>query len=879
MRPPGHCQRQRGRGSLSLLSLLWLGLLASLGSAIGQNADQLAFDAALRDFELGQWDRAAGSFSDFPARFPDSSLKAEAAQRARFARGEGAFSRGEFARAVEEFAAYQKDYASQPRAALAAVREAAARLRLGDRAGAIAVLGATNGPFASQVLSGSEPGVIFNGLLLKAEALRGEKRLPEAEAVLNEAGTSATTPMEQRARLLALARVQEEAGQFEVAAGTAELLGKALAEGGSPDQRAEAAALEGRLWNRAGRSDRAEAAFARNSTAEAPAALQREAVLHLADVAVGRGDFPAARERLQAFLTAHPELPDAAPFRLRLGQVLLRQYLAAGGATNTSPENTALLGLAAVEFDAGLGGPSSPETSGMLHLGRGWTYWHEAVAGGGSDRLRAAAGQFTAAAAALTTGPAQATARFKLADTQFRLQESAAALTNYLAVAEGYPTDPQVQSELVERALQQAVLAAVEVRDPVAAGRVVEQLLARQPAATAAGDSTLQVAQALSKLGNQSGARAVLQRFLKGYPDSPLVADVEFALITLDLRASDWTNAAPALDRWILTHTNHPSLVRAEYDRAWTAARAGASTNAVAQFASLTARYPTNAITQVAALWLAGRYFSLGEYARAEEVYVSVVTNAPWHGSAGWHQARLWAAEAARRRLSPSAREQLVVLLNDRSTPTNLVPSAYFALGELDLEQPPAAGQPAWHSYQQALEAFTAAAQYTNSPVAIAALGKMADCHLQLASMSTNSYAKAEELYRRVQESASSDVSVRSKAAFGRGVVAEKLAGLATGASSALQLTEALNRYLEVLNGGLLRPGEVPDPWWVKEAGREAGRLLEYEARWNDAAVLYDRLAQEFPAQRASWELKSAEARRRANGGGKPGGQPAGTGA
>jgi TolA-binding protein len=154
--------------------------------------------------------------------------------------------------------------------------------------------------------------------------------------------------------------------------------------------------------------------------------------------------------------------------------------------------------------------------------------------------------------------------------------------------------------------------------DAAAAGRVVELLLARQPGAATAGDSSLQVAQALSKSGNASGARAVLRRFLRGYPNSPLVADAELSLISLDLRAEDWTNAMTSLDRWISVHTNHSSLVRAEFDRAWAAARSGASTNAVAQFAALAARYPTNAIAETASLWLAGHYFSAGDCARAE---------------------------------------------------------------------------------------------------------------------------------------------------------------------------------------------------------------------------------------------------------------------
>ena len=854
-------------GAFGFWVLILTAVLAGSLSVRGQGTDQSVFDAALRDFDVGQWDRAATGFADLVARYPDSTLKAEAVQRERFARAEAAFARGEFAQAADGFAAFAKEYGTQPRAALAVVRAASARVKLGDRSGALALLDDPAGPFAARVQAGTEPAVVLSGLLLKAEALRGEKRLADAEAVLVQAASAARQPAEQWARLQALLVVQEEAARWDAAAATAEALGQSLAEGGTPERRAEAAALAGRLWLRAGQSDRALAAFARNTAPEVPDVFQREAVLQLADAAAARGDFAGARERLQAFLTAHPDHPESAEFNLRLGQFLLRQYLASGALTNASPESTALLGLAGAAFDAGLRGKASAETTGLLHLGRGWTAWYESVGSsvaGAPERLRAAATNFQAAATGLSPGHSQATARFKLADTQFRLQEPAVALTNYLIVAEGYPSDARVQSELVESALQQAVLAAVEARDAAAAGRVVELLLARQPGATTAGDSSLQVAQALSKSGNASGAGAVLRRFLKGYPNSPLVADAELVLISLDLRAEDWTNAMASLDRWISVHTNHHSLVRAEFDRAWAAVRSGAYTNAVAQFAALAARYPTNAIAETASLWLAGHYFSMGDFARAEAACVSVITNVSWQGGTGWHQARLWAAESARRRQSfDSARDWLMTILNDRSTPTNLVPAAYFALGEIRLEAPPAPDQPPLRNFTLALEAFTAAAQYTNSTIAAAAVGKMADCHLQLASQSTNSYAKAAELYRRVIEWPSADVSARSKAACGLAIVARKLAGNGTDAAALALWDEALNRYMDVLDGRLLRDGQSSDPWWIKEAGRDAGQILEALGRWQDAAALYDRLGRELPSQRASWELRAAEARRR----------------
>ena len=191
--------------------------------------------------------------------------------------------------------------------------------------------------------------------------------------------------------------------------------------------------------------------------------------------------------------------------------------------------------------------------------------------------------------------------------------------------------------------------------------------------------------------------------------------------------------------------------------------------------------------------------------------------------------------------------------------------AAYFTLGELRLEQP--ADDPArpLGNVSLALEAFTAAAQLTNAPQAAPALGKMADCHLQLAALNTNSYARAAELYQRALEFPGADLAVRCKAAVGLGIVQEKLAQRA--GTDAMPLWEAaLNRYLDVAHGKLCRPGEVMDPWWVKEAGRNAGQVLELTGRWREAALLYDWLAGEMPAQQAAWRARAAQARQQAGG-------------
>ena len=116
--------------------------------------------------------------------------------------------------------------------------------------------------------------------------------------------------------------------------------------------------------------------------------------------------------------------------------------------------------------------------------------------------------------------------------------------------------------------------------------------------------------------------------------------------------------------------------------------------------------------------------------------------------------------------------------------------------------------------------------------------------------------------------SAGADLATRCKASIGIGVVAEKTAQRAGGAEAAagMGMETALDRYLDVAHGKLRRPGEIMDPWWVKEAGREAGRVLETSGRWKEAATLYEWLARELPSQQAAWRVRAAAARSRAGG-------------
>ena len=863
--------RSRGRSvsrSIRWLCSLCLGLLCGIALPLlaeaQEGAERLAYEAALRDFDLGQWDRAIGSLGAFSSAYPGSSLRTEVESRLRFAEAERSWAAGDWSGAARSFSNYLAAPTPPTMAAVAAVRLAQCRLKEGDPTAALEILQSGDGPFVRALQQRSDSSLAFRGLLTRAEALRTLKKPTDAIIALQEAEPMASNLQEKALRWRALAGLHEDAGQPAEAARAAEAWGRILVEEGLPETRAEANALAGRLWRLAGDRTAAEAAHARNLSAETPLDRQREATLALADLAAEQSDWTRSRERLESYLASHPDDPKAAEFQLRLGQSLLQQFLSDRGLTNAPAGGASLLTRAIGQFTEGLKRSPAPPVVGQLRLGRGWALWESLDPKDPPERIQAAAADFEAALPLLSSGWDASVARFKLADAELRLGNPAKALKPLRELLRDAGTNARVQQELVPKALVQAAQAAVGAREPGPAREAAEELIQRRLPEPEIAPSVLTVSQFLADSGDPEAGRALLRRFLKEYPSGTSAPEAELGLAAIELRARAWGTAVGALDHWIATHPDHPRMPQAEFDRAWAMVQAGLTDNAIARFTEIATRFPTNHISQTASLWLADHYFSQGDFAQAERLCVNLLTNTAWRGSPQWHEARLRAAESARRRQSAaSAREQFLELLNDRTTPTQLLPQAYLALGETHVQTPEANDATPVEPYRRALEAFTAAAQFTNSPVSIAALGRMADCHLQLATQSTNSYAKADELYRRIIASPKADLSTRSKASVGLGVVSEKLAALQPAAAAKPLLEAALNHYLDVVNGTLSRPGEVPDPWWLKEAGREAGRLLESAGRWREASTLYDRLASELPALKATLELRSRQALQR----------------
>jgi hypothetical protein len=118
----------------------------------------------------------------------------------------------------------------------------------------------------------------------------------------------------------------------------------------------------------------------------------------------------------------------------------------------------------------------------------------------------------------------------------------------------------------------------------------------------------------------------------------------------------------------------------------------------------------------------------------------------------------------------------------------------------------------------------------------------------------TNAYAQA------LNTNAQADISLRSQAQIGLGLVLEKKAALVDGDEQTTLLAQALNNYLDVFDtwtGKNLRAGETADQFWVKEAGWQALPLIERLGAANPNKFI-DQMEQLLPQLKDSLERTRA---------------------
>jgi TolA-binding protein len=802
-------------------------LLAHQGQA-GKLADQYLLWLGQASLEKGDYPAACGAFSNLVSQFRDSSLRIEAA-----------------------------------------IGEATAWARRQDWPRVIELLQKRDGVLQSAARTNSANDLVQSGFLLLAEGLSARQDYAAAVATLQSQAKVRVNPKLAWQRQHLLYRISLAQGRPQDALQYAtNMLAEASADRAL---RAETYALQADLFEQLSRGDDALVVYTNNLAGGTPAERQRQALEKITALFLARDKLAEAAQTLDEFSTGNPDAPPTDLALLLLGELRLRQHVAAAATnrlaiapTNAPAANTNLQRAIIALKDLAKKFPQSP-LLGRGQLDLGWCLWEQQDWAG----CQAA---FQAALEHLPLCLDQATARFKLADAQFEQKNFAGALTNYNALVERYATLPEVKTNLFEPALYQAVRAGLDGGDLAAASNAVSKILDWFPKGFHTERATLLAGQAISRQRLPDGAaaaRALFARFAQHAPQAQLLPRISLAVAQTYEQENKLPEAIQEYTRWLASYTNGAARPQAEYSLALDWSLSGNQTNAFMLFTNFVARFPTNELTPLALWWIGSHHFNNGAYLDAERTFKLIFdTNFP--PSELSYPARMMAGRAAFHLAEwGDATKYFTNLFNDARCPADLSLQAMFAYGDTLTSQESTNRD---DDYGTAIRVFGKICQdYPTNRQVFLAYGQKANCHLQWAAL-THHYddlTNAFQAYQHVIDMTNADVNARSMALVGQAIVLQKQAEQKTGPEKKTLLESSLNKYLSVFYGKNLREGEQAESFWVKKAGLDLAALLTESAEvqdWQQTLKVYERLKKLLPVLGPSLDPKILKARERAGG-------------
>ena len=831
------------------------------------NAETNAFAAGARLFNDHFYANAEKSFSDFAATYTNSNLRSSAilfqarsrlnqgnipgaiellqkekpdddeaiAPEFQFWVGEALFKKGDYQAAANSYAELNKAHPKSAFRLNAAGNEAAAYAKLKNWAKVTELLSNTNGDFVLATKEDAKNPLVMEGLLLLGQALYEQKQYAEGQRVVSGILTDTISSSDKWRRLYLLSRLQLTGGQSAEALGNATNL---ITLATSQQEISDSHFLHGEIFEKLEQWDNAIQAYAVNLAKDLPVEVQRRALAATMELRLRHNQTIPAIQMLESFIAQNPADSSLDLVRLTLGELYLKAY-------STITNDDATKALAVTNFDRVIQEyPASP-LQGRARLDRGWCAWLD-------GKIAIAKTNFSEAAQRLSESEDQAVARFKLADAQFYEGDYASSSANYNLIVQQYGQREDLKNGLLknlalfDQALFQSEQASLSRGDQQAAAEAMNHILAWYPDSFFSDRSMLVMGEASGRKGELEKARQMFADLLKKFPRSPLAPEVEYAVARTYAMAQDWPKATAIYDRWVVDHAQHPLLPQVEYARALATWKAGAETNALILFTNYVTRFPyvtqaggksiTNRLVPLAQNWVGDYYFHHEDYQHADIAYQEVFGKYPTAGDLPY-QAKLMAGRAAFAIDFTKAQNYFTDLVRDTNTPPAIMAEGYFALGDTFFKQYQGDTNNAGYLDQ----AISALRKITNgaptNALAASALGRIGDYYMQWAILlkrPVSDYTNAIQAYAAVTNLTDVDVATWSQAEVGLGMVEEQ-----RGKSA-----EALNHYAMVLE--VRRPC---DPFWVVQAGVQAARLREAAGQWDEAVLIYKRVAEVVPAQ------------------------------
>ena len=717
---------------------------------------------------------------------------------------EAQFAGKNFAAAAESFAALVKNFPESPLRLRAAVEAAAAYEKLGDWPKLSGLLGDANGVFGKKAALDAANELVARGRLLLAQAEFEQKNFVAAAEQLVLVNPLALKPELDWQRAYLLCRTKLAAGELDAAFAAGTNLAAVAQLEKDENHRAEGVALRAEIFERLARGNDAIAVWQENLAAASPE-KQRQAVLKIAELSAGQGNFADADARLESFLKQFTNSAAADMALLTRGELRLKNY----SVTTNADDLTA----AREQFDLLLKKfPDSP-LAGKALLGRGWSVSLPDKFAEGLDDFRNAA-QKNLAPEDL------AVARFKTGDALFARKDFRGARQNYSAVLDDSAAPPAVE-KLRGLALYQSLRADLELGDPAAAGAVFAKLFPNFSDGELGQGSALLYGESLVK---PADARALFEKLAPKFSGGALEPPLKLAIARAFELEQNWPAALANYTDWRRDFATNSLRSQADYALAQVNFHAGNEAAALGLFTEFVAQHPADTNAPLAQWWIADHFFRAGNFVGAETNYEAVFQNPAWKSSPLFFEAQMMAGRAAMGRTSfKEAAAYFTALITDTNCPDELGGRARFAAGAALMHMESADANATLVSLQSATNLFSQLIQKNpTNEIAARAWGGLGDGATQMGELAvaTNAYARA------AGTNLTSDVAVRSRAQVGLGLALEKMAAQATGAERTNLLSLALDNYRAVFDGANLADGQVQDLFWTKKAGLQAAPLV-----------------------------------------------------
>jgi TolA-binding protein len=852
----------------------WLLILAALvlsGGpmvAAGTKEDR-AYSAAIAAFQDEGWSRAENAFAQFVQKYPDSTnvnqailLQAQAqfkqsklpqaaalletrkavagtlADQYNYWIGEAQFAAGDFSTAVRTFDSLDKTFPESPLKLRAAVESASARVRLADWPGVETFLEDTNGIFQRALRLDPDGDLVSRGRLLLAQAKFAQTNYHGATTILDAMNPQTLTPELDWQRFYLINRIKLQANDLEGALAASTNLTRVSGTGHDLELRSEGAIIRGETLEKSGRPEDAIAAYRENLAADVPAEKQQQAILKISALASAQTNFPDAEDALQNFVSRFPGSAAAEIALLSLGELHLKDY-AQTGQTNH-------LALASAVLDQFLHVYPDSALLGKARLDRGWCEW---LAGNFSGSLD----DFRTAAEKLPPSEDLAVARFKTGDALFHQKNFSGALTNYHSVLNDFQDVPGVTQRLGARALYQSLRANLELHDLTGASDTLVQILNNYPDSDFADSGTLLLGENLSTSQQPAEARKLFIKFEQQFTNSTLRPQIELAIAQTYEQEGDWTNAIAEYNNWVRAFPTSDLQARANYALAQANFHAGDEAGAFSLFTNFVARFPTDNLAPLAQWWIADHFFNTPDFVNAERNYKMIFQNPNWQNSPLFWPAQMMAGRAAVGRLGyPDAIGYFSTVVGETNCPPEVGAQARLEWGRALMLSDPGDTNNPLANFQTATNMFAQVVQlWPTNEFGLEAWGAIGKCDLQLSN-----YDEATNAYAQIFNSPVANVSARSQAQIGFGIVLEKKAALATGITQNEYYQAALDNYLAVFYETNLRESERADSFWLKKAGLQALDVMETLQQWPQADKFFLRLEQTLPQLKDFLEKK-----------------------